>query len=124
MPSDMPENEKPKGPIGRFLAAPPDGVAKTIIVAVSLCLVASLVVSAAAVSLRPTQEVNEVRNGEAFEVKEAAKQSILDAGGTNRQLDAAQRQEWVDTMAPVWDQFREDVGQENIDAAQSVNANF
>ena len=62
MPSDMPENEKPKGPIGRFLAAPADGVAKTIIVAVSLCLVASLVVSAAAVSLRPTQEVNEVRN--------------------------------------------------------------
>ncbi|MEM6276779.1 MAG: Na(+)-translocating NADH-quinone reductase subunit C [Pseudomonadota bacterium] len=62
MPSDTPEQEKPKGPIGRFLAAPPDGVFKTIVVAVSLCLVASLVVSAAAVSLRPTQEVNEVRN--------------------------------------------------------------
>ncbi|MEM1373101.1 MAG: Na(+)-translocating NADH-quinone reductase subunit C [Pseudomonadota bacterium] len=62
MPSDTPEQEKPKGPIGRFLAAPADGVFKTIVVAVSLCLVASLVVSAAAVSLRPTQEVNEVRN--------------------------------------------------------------
>lgn len=62
MPSDMPNEEKPKGFISRFLAAPPDSVGKTIVVAVSLCLVASLVVSAAAVSLRPTQEVNEVRN--------------------------------------------------------------
>jgi len=23
---------------------------------------------------------------------------------------------------PVWDQFKEDVGQENIDAAQAINA--
>ncbi|MEM6727255.1 MAG: Na(+)-translocating NADH-quinone reductase subunit C [Pseudomonadota bacterium] len=62
MPSDTPETEKPKGPIARFLAAPPDSVGKTIFVAVMLCLVASLVVSAAAVSLRPTQEVNAKRD--------------------------------------------------------------
>ena len=62
MPSDTPNTEKPKGPIARFLAAPPDSVGKTIVVAVSLCLVASLVVSAAAVSLRPTQEVNSKRD--------------------------------------------------------------
>ncbi|MEO0882143.1 MAG: Na(+)-translocating NADH-quinone reductase subunit C [Pseudomonadota bacterium] len=53
---------KPKGPIGRFFALPPDSVPKTIFTAVSLCLVASMVVSAAAVSLRPTQEVNKLRD--------------------------------------------------------------
>ena len=60
MPSDdnNMNNEEKKGFIRRFIDAPPDTVGKTIFVAVALCLVASLVVSAAAVSLRPTQEVN------------------------------------------------------------------
>ena len=64
MPNDDPNmnDDQNKGFIRRFLDAPPDSVGKTIFVAVSLCLVASLVVSAAAVSLRPTQEVNELRN--------------------------------------------------------------
>ncbi|MEO1476044.1 MAG: Na(+)-translocating NADH-quinone reductase subunit C [Pseudomonadota bacterium] len=53
---------KPKGPIGRFFALPADSVPKTIFTAVSLCLVASMVVSAAAVSLRPIQEVNRLQN--------------------------------------------------------------
>lgn len=52
--------EKPKGPIGRFLALPTDSVPKTIAVAVSLCLVASMAVSAMAVALRPMQEVNKL----------------------------------------------------------------
>ncbi|MEC7298799.1 MAG: Na(+)-translocating NADH-quinone reductase subunit C, partial [Pseudomonadota bacterium] len=47
-----------KGPIRRFLDTPPDNVAKTVTVALGLCLVASMVVSAAAVSLRPLQEQN------------------------------------------------------------------
>ncbi|MGC8202675.1 Na(+)-translocating NADH-quinone reductase subunit C [Aliiroseovarius sp. PTFE2010] len=47
-----------KGPIRRFLDTPPDNVAKTVTVALGLCLVASMVVSAAAVSLRPLQERN------------------------------------------------------------------
>ncbi|MGR3616010.1 MAG: DctP family TRAP transporter solute-binding subunit [Paracoccaceae bacterium] len=67
-------------------------------------------------------EVTETRNKEAFSVNEAAKQSIIDAGGTIRQLDADQRQEWVDTMKPVWSQFAGDVGQDMIDAAQEINA--
>ncbi|MDJ0638603.1 MAG: DctP family TRAP transporter solute-binding subunit [Paracoccaceae bacterium] len=67
-------------------------------------------------------EVTETRNGEAFAVNEAAKQSILDAGGTIRQLDATQRQAWVDAMKPVWDKFSGDVGQDMIDAAQAINA--
>jgi len=30
----------------------------------------------------------------------------------------------VETMRPVWDQFVDDVGQENIDAAQAINASL
>ena len=67
-------------------------------------------------------EVTEVRNAEAFAVNEAAKAAIVEAGGEIRQLDATQRQAWVDAMAPVWDKFAGDVGQDMIDAAQSFNA--
>ncbi|MEM6304360.1 MAG: Na(+)-translocating NADH-quinone reductase subunit C [Pseudomonadota bacterium] len=54
--------DKPKGPIGRFLAAPADSVGKTIFIAVMVCLVASMVVSAAAVALRPTQAINALKD--------------------------------------------------------------
>lgn len=50
------------GFIQRFLAMPPDSVGKTIVVAVAVCLVASMVVSAAAVALRPIQEVNALKD--------------------------------------------------------------
>lgn len=50
------------GPIKQFLALPPDSVPKTIFVAVSLCLVASMVVSATAVALRPMQAVNKLKD--------------------------------------------------------------
>lgn len=56
----MPDKAPPKGPIGKFLALPADSVAKTLLVAVTLCLFASMAVSAVAVSLRPTQEVNKL----------------------------------------------------------------
>ncbi|MEL6424998.1 MAG: DctP family TRAP transporter solute-binding subunit [Pseudomonadota bacterium] len=70
------------------------------------------------------REVTEMRNGEAFRVNEEAKQAIVDAGGEVRQLTSSQRQAWVDAMAPVWDQFEGDVGEDNIAAAQAINANF
>ncbi|WP_457645050.1 DctP family TRAP transporter solute-binding subunit [Profundibacter sp.] len=66
-------------------------------------------------------EVTKTRNAEAFAVNEAAKQSIIDAGGVIRTLTPEQRQEWVDTMKPVWEQFKGDVGQDAIDAAQKIN---
>ena len=66
-------------------------------------------------------EVTETRNSESAKVNGEAKQAIIDAGGTVRQLDADQRQAWVDAMKPVWAEFTEDVGQENIDAAQAIN---
>ncbi|MQQ09793.1 Na(+)-translocating NADH-quinone reductase subunit C [Epibacterium sp. SM1979] len=60
----MSDNNKnaPKGFIGRFLALPTDSVPKTIFVAVAVCLVASMIVSAAAVALRPTQAVNALKD--------------------------------------------------------------
>ncbi|MGB0961013.1 MAG: DctP family TRAP transporter solute-binding subunit [Halocynthiibacter sp.] len=67
------------------------------------------------------KEVTVQRNAEAFAVNEAARQSILDAGGKIVTLDADQRQAWVDAMKPVWEQFKGDVGEDNIAAAQDIN---
>ncbi|MEP5758798.1 MAG: Na(+)-translocating NADH-quinone reductase subunit C [Litoreibacter sp.] len=53
---------EPKGAIARFLALPTDSVPKTVFVATALCLVASMIVSAAAVALRPLQEVNALQD--------------------------------------------------------------
>ena len=70
------------------------------------------------------REVTVARNGEAFAVNEVAKQSIIDAGRTIRQLSPEQRQAWVDAMKPVWAQFEGDVGADNIAAAQEINASM
>ena len=59
MPDD-PEGQK--GFIRRFLDMPPDSVPKTVFVAVALCLVASMIVSATAVALRPIQEINSLKD--------------------------------------------------------------
>ncbi|MBR9765446.1 MAG: DctP family TRAP transporter solute-binding subunit [Rhodobacteraceae bacterium] len=69
-------------------------------------------------------EVTTERNAAIQEVDMAARQGVLDAGGTIRELTAEQRQEWVTAMKPVWEQFTDDVGQENIDAAQNINAMY
>lgn len=66
-------------------------------------------------------EVTATRNGESTKVNEEAKQAIIAAGGEVRTLNAEQRQAWVDAMKPVWARFADDVGQENIDAAQKIN---
>ena len=67
-------------------------------------------------------EVTEARNAESTAVNQAAKQEIINAGGVVRTLDADQRAAWVAAMKPVWDQFAGDVGTDNIDAAQAINA--
>ncbi|WP_316016158.1 DctP family TRAP transporter solute-binding subunit [Roseobacter sp. HKCCA0434] len=69
-------------------------------------------------------EVTVERNAASEEVNQEARQAIIDAGGEVRELTAEQREAWVQAMRPVWDQFVEDVGQENIDAAQAINANY
>ena len=67
-------------------------------------------------------EVTAARNSESTAVNASNKQAILDAGGVVRSLTTDQRAAWVEAMTPVWDQFVGDVGQENIDAAQAINA--
>ena len=69
-------------------------------------------------------EVTKTRNKESYQVNQQAKQAVIDAGGTVRQLTPEQRQNWVDAMKPVWTQFTDDVGQDNIDAAQAINASM
>ena len=61
MPDDQNQVQS-QGAIKRFLALSPDSVPKTIFVAVAVCLVASMVVSAAAVALRPIQDVNALKD--------------------------------------------------------------
>jgi C4-dicarboxylate-binding protein DctP len=68
------------------------------------------------------EEVTVERNAAVGQVDLDARKAVLDAGSKIIELDAAQRQVWVDAMKPVWEQFKEDVGQENIDAAQAINA--
>ena len=67
-------------------------------------------------------EVTETRNTEAYNVNQEAKQAIIDAGGTVRTLTPEQRAAWVEVMKPVWDEFKDDVGEDNIAEAQAINA--
>jgi len=66
-------------------------------------------------------DVTVERNAESTRVNEEAKQAIIAAGGVVRQLTPEQRADWVAAMMPVWTQFADEVGQENIDAAQAIN---
>lgn len=66
-------------------------------------------------------EVTAERNAAVNEVDMEARQAILDAGGVIRELTPEQRQAWVDAMKPVWSQFEEGVGADNIAAAQEIN---
>lgn len=67
-------------------------------------------------------EVTVERNAAVNEVDAVARQAILDAGGAIRELNPQERQAWVEAMLPVWDKFKDGVGQDNIDAAQKFNA--
>ncbi|QHQ34982.1 TRAP transporter substrate-binding protein [Algicella marina] len=69
-------------------------------------------------------EVTTERNAAVGQVDMEARQAILDAGSTIVELTPEQRQEWVDAMLPVWEQFEGDVGEENIAAAQELNASY
>ncbi len=66
-------------------------------------------------------EVTVARNAESTKVNEEAKQAIIAAGGEVRELTPEQRAAWVEAMKPVWTQFEEEVGPDNIAAAQEFN---
>jgi C4-dicarboxylate-binding protein DctP len=68
------------------------------------------------------EEVTTERNAESTRVNEEAKQAVIDAGGTVRELTPEQRQKWVEAMKPVWAQFEADIGADLIAAAQAANA--
>ena len=66
-------------------------------------------------------EVTATRNGEASAVNQANKKNIMEAGGTVRTLNDAQRQAWVAALKPVWKKFEGDIGADLIAAAQAAN---
>lgn len=66
-------------------------------------------------------EVTAERNAAVNQVDADARQAVLDNGGVIVELTDEQRQAWVDAMKPVWAQFADGIGQDNIDAAQSFN---
>jgi C4-dicarboxylate-binding protein DctP len=68
------------------------------------------------------KEVTETRNAESFQVNEANKQKIIDAGSTVRQLTAEQREAWVKALKPVWKMFEKDVGADMLATAVAGNS--
>ncbi|WP_191601235.1 TRAP transporter substrate-binding protein [Marinomonas algicola] len=62
-------------------------------------------------------EVTQAANLNVKAAEATNRANILKAGGTIIELTPAQRQEWVDTMKPVWKQFEKDIGKDLIDAA-------
>ncbi|WP_136065409.1 TRAP transporter substrate-binding protein [Modicisalibacter radicis] len=58
----------------------------------------------------------------AAQENQEAKQAIIDSGKSEIiELTAEQRQQWVDAMKPVWEQFSDAIGQDVIDAAAASN---
>lgn len=67
-------------------------------------------------------EVTESVNAKADELNEQAKQSIIDAGGTEvHELSSEQVQAWRDAMEPVIDEYRDEIGSDLVEAAQQSN---
>ena len=67
-------------------------------------------------------EVTQKYNDLSHQINLDAKQKIMDAGVEVRELTPEQREQWVEAMKPVWEEFEGDIGQENIEAALSANA--
>lgn len=67
------------------------------------------------------KEVTEQRNKESTEVDVANKDLILEAKGVIRELTPEQRQAWVEAMKPVWEKFKDDIGEDLMEAAQKSN---
>ena len=68
-------------------------------------------------------EVNVEVNRLAEELNQQDKQKIIDSGRSEIiELTPEERAAWVETMQPVWDQFKEDIGEELIEAARAANS--
>ena len=71
--------------------------------------------------LKITEEVTNEANAAVAATEMKNRQNIIDAGGVVRELTPEQRAAWVATMKPVWDEFKDDIGQDLIDAAVAAN---
>lgn len=61
-------------------------------------------------------------NAESSKLAETQRQMIIDSGRTEIiQLTDEERAKWVEAMKPVWNQFADEIGQDNIDAAVACN---
>lgn len=61
-------------------------------------------------------------NKRSTQINEANKAKIVEAGGVVRTLTPEQRKAWVDVMKPVWAKFKDDIGQDLIDAASAASS--
>lgn len=71
--------------------------------------------------IKIADEVTIEANAAVAATEDKNRQNILDAGGTIRELNAEQRQAWVDAMKPVWSRFEGDIGVDLIEAAVASN---
>jgi C4-dicarboxylate-binding protein DctP len=62
-------------------------------------------------------EVTQQANLEVKAAEAKNRQNILDSGGKINTLTPEQRQQWVDAMKPVWEQFEGEIGADIIQAA-------
>ena len=66
-------------------------------------------------------EATELANSTAERLNQEAKQKIIEAGVEVRELTPEQRQAWVEAMKPVWEKFKDDIGEDVIQAALAAN---
>lgn len=71
--------------------------------------------------LKIFNEVADEYNARSTEINAQNKAKIMENGGVVRQLTPEQREEWINTMKPVWGKFKDDIGQDVIDAAVASN---
>ncbi len=71
--------------------------------------------------LKIVDEVTANANDSVGKKEAENRENILKVGGKIRELTAAQRKVWIDTMKPVWDRFEKDIGKDVIAAAVAAS---
>jgi C4-dicarboxylate-binding protein DctP len=64
-----------------------------------------------------TEEVNRIAKEHAAN----SRQKVIDQGVKVIELTAGEREAWVTTLKPIWQQFEAEIGKKEIDAAASTN---
>ncbi len=66
-------------------------------------------------------EVTAEANANVADIEAKNRQRIADTGEVIRELTPEQRAAWIEAMKPVWAKFKDDIGQDLIDAAVAAN---